>query len=116
MTAEGGEEYVRRGNADCVGGNGRGHLHGGNLVRTWEWRGEDDVKDRLPLTVRPCHIKGSCKEKGLVVELNAFKEALGNGQLTNQEWLETARQLADGLIKHMTALSMLKTVNSRILS
>ena len=50
-----------------------------------------------------------------MVELNALKEALGNGQLTNLGWVETERQLADGLTKHMTALSMLKTLNSRIL-
>ena len=61
------------------------------------------------------HLKGSCKEKRLVVELNALKKALGKGQLTNVEWVETERQLANGLTKHMKALSMLKTLNSRIL-
>ena len=61
------------------------------------------------------HLKGSCKEKRLVVELNALNEALGNGQLSNLEWVETEKQLADGLSKHMKALSMLKTLNSRVL-
>ena len=61
------------------------------------------------------HIKGSCKEKRLVVKLNPLKEALGNGQLTNLEWLGSELQLSDGLTKHMKALSMLKTLNSRIL-
>ena len=50
-----------------------------------------------------------------MVELNDLKEALRNGQLTNLEWVETERQLSDGLTKHITALSMLKTLNSRIL-
>ena len=61
------------------------------------------------------HVKGSCKEMRLVVELNALKEALRNGQLSNLEWVETEKQLADRLTKHMTALSMLKTLNSRAL-
>ena len=61
------------------------------------------------------HPKGSCKEKRLAVELNTLEEALGNGQLSNLEWVETEKQLVDRLSKPMTALSMLKTRKSRVL-
>ena len=61
------------------------------------------------------HLKGSCKENRLVVELNALKEALGTGQLSNLEWVETEKQPADGLTKHMAALLVLKILNPRVL-
>ena len=57
------------------------------------------------------HLKGLCKEKRLTVELNALKEALDNGQLVRLEWVETEKQLANGLTKHMTALLMLRTLD-----
>ena len=50
-TEKGGEEYLCGGNANCVGGLAGGHLHGGDLVGTWKWHGEDDVEDRLPLSI-----------------------------------------------------------------
>ena len=85
----------------------------------WSELGNGPVRTTLRTDSRSLydhvHLKGSCKEKQVVVELNALKEALGNGQLTNLEWVETGLQPADGLTKHMTALSMLKTLNFCIL-
>ena len=86
------------------------------MVVIWSELGNCMVRTMLRTDSRSLydhvHLKGSFKEKRLVVELNALKEALGNGQLTNLEWVKTEKQLADGLSKHTTALSMLKTLNS----
>ena len=85
----------------------------------WSENGNSAVRTTLRTDSRSLyahvHLKGSCKEKRLVVELNALKEALGDGQLTNLEWVETEQQLADELTKHITAWSILKTLNSHVL-
>ena len=60
-------------------------------------------------------VKGTCKEKWLNVEINALKEALQQQELTRLEWVETHAQLAHALTKHMTALTMLRSLNTRTL-
>ena len=60
-------------------------------------------------------VKGTCKEKRLNVEINALKEALQQQELTRLEWVETHAQLADALTKHMTALTMLCSLNTKTL-
>ena len=60
-------------------------------------------------------LKGTCKEKRLNVEINALKEALQQQELTRLEWVETHVQLADTLTKHMTALALLRSLNTKIL-
>ena len=60
-------------------------------------------------------LKGTCKEKRLNVEINAIKEALQQQELTRLEWVETHAQLADALTKHMTALTMLRSLNTKTL-
>ena len=51
----------------------------------WSELGNDPLRTTLRTDSRSLyehvHLKGSCKEKRLVVEFNALKEALGNGQL-----------------------------------
>ena len=59
--------------------------------------------------------KGTCKEKRLNVEINALKEALQQRELTRVEWVDSHAQLADALTKHMTALALLRSLNTRIL-
>ena len=49
------------------------------------------------------------------MEINTLKEALQHQELTRLEWVETHAQLADALTKHMTALTMLRSLNTRIL-
>ena len=60
-------------------------------------------------------VKGICKEKRLNVEINALKEALQQQELTRLEWVKTHAQLADSLTKHMNALTMLRSLNTRTL-
>ena len=60
-------------------------------------------------------VKGTCKEKRLNVQINALKEALQQQELTRLEWVETHAQLADVLTKHMTALTMLLSLNTKTL-
>ena len=60
-------------------------------------------------------VKGTCKEKRLNVEINALKEASQQQELTRLERPETHAQLADALTKHMTVLTMLRSLNTRTL-
>ena len=60
------------------------------------------------------YLRSFCKEVRVAVELNTLKKALDNGQLTCLEWVETEKQLVDGLTKLMTALLMLRSLNSPV--
>ena len=89
------------------------------LADTWTELGGDKV-DRIIRTDSMSlydHVllKGNCKEKRLNVEINALKEALQQGELTRLEWVDSQSQLADALTKHMTALALLRSLNTKIL-
>ena len=49
------------------------------------------------------------------MEINALKEALQQGELTRLGWVDSQAQLADTLTKHMTALALLRSLNTKIL-
>ena len=49
------------------------------------------------------------------MEINALKEALQQQELTRLEWVETHAQLADALTKHMTILTMIRSLNTKTL-
>ena len=82
---------------------------GNGMVRT-------TLRTRCCSLYNDVHLKGSCKEKGLRVDLPARNEAIFDGQLSYQECVETEKKLADWLSHHMKAFLMLKTINSRVLA
>jgi hypothetical protein len=89
------------------------------LADTWAELGGGNV-DRIIRTDSKSlydHVllKGTCKEKRLNIEINALKEALQQGELTRLEWVDSQSQLADALTKHMTALTLLRSLNTKIL-
>ena len=49
------------------------------------------------------------------MEINVLNEALQQGELTRLEWVDSQSQLADALTKHMTALALLRSLNTKIL-
>ena len=89
------------------------------LVDTWEELGGSKIDRIIRTDSKSLYdhvlVKGTCKEKRLNVEINALKEALQQQELTRLEWVETHAQLADALTKHMTALTMLRYLNTRTL-